>query len=50
VSTPKLTFALVEKNGVVVMAAPVSRWAIGKPIGGVIEWWRRRGADDVRRV
>lgn len=50
VSSPRCTFSLVEKNGVVVEAAPISRWALGEPIEKVLAWWRRKGADDIRKL
>ena len=30
ISTPRATFMVVEKNGIIIDAAPISRWAIGK--------------------
>lgn len=50
ISGRRWTFAVIEKDGVVTYAAPISVWAIGQSVPRVIEWWKRKGADDVRRI
>jgi len=47
ISGPRWTFAVVEIDGKVVEAAPISKWAVGKSIDDVIKWWKRKGADRV---
>lgn len=44
VSLPYATFAVVVRDGVVVDAAPIARWAIGKPEEKVATFYRRKGA------
>jgi hypothetical protein len=44
VSLPWATFGLAVRDGVVVDAAPIARWTIGKPELDVAAYWRRRGA------
>lgn len=53
VSLPWATFGLAadfDERGVgrVVDAAPIARWAIGKPAPYVLAYYRRRGAEVVR--
>ena len=47
ISTPRATFMVVEKNGIIIDAAPISRWAIGKSTETCIDWWKKKGADQV---
>jgi hypothetical protein len=35
---------VVDGGGVVVRAAPMTRWAIGKPGKAAVAWWRKHGA------
>lgn len=44
VSMPHATFAVAVAHGVVVEAAPIARWAVGKPEHVVAAHFRRRGA------
>lgn len=38
------TFGLVFEDGRVTEAAPVARWALGKPKSKVLDYYRRKGA------
>lgn len=40
VSLPYATFAVQERDGVIVDAAPIARWAIGKTSKFVADYWR----------
>lgn len=44
VSLPYATFGLAVAGGRVVDAAPIARWAIGKPERQVAAYYRRKGA------
>lgn len=44
VSMPHATFALAVERGVVVQAAPIARWAVGKREHEVAAYLRKRGA------
>lgn len=44
VSLPHATFAIGTHDGLVVSAAPIARWAIGKDEREVANYFRRRGA------
>jgi hypothetical protein len=44
VSLPWATFALVTEDGTITGAAPIARWAIGKPEQDVAAHYRKRGA------
>lgn len=44
VSLPHATFALVERGGVIVRAAPIARWCVGGQAADALAYWRRRGA------
>lgn len=44
VSLPCATFAVIVRNGVVVDAAPIARWAVGKDERFVANFYRRKGA------
>lgn len=48
VSLPWATFGIAAHDGRVVDAAPIARWAIGKPADQVAAYYRRRGARLVR--
>lgn len=50
ISSPRCTFSIVEENGMVTEVAPISKWALGKPIDTVLNWWRSKGADDIREL
>lgn len=50
VSGPRWTFGLIVEDNIVVEAAPISRWAVGKRIARVCQWWRDKGADRIERV
>lgn len=41
----KPNFGIVESGGTVVEAAPIARWAEGKPIESVLDWYRKKGAE-----
>lgn len=43
-SLPHATFALVVRDGLVVEAAPITRWCIGRRERDVADYYRRRGA------
>jgi hypothetical protein len=45
VSLSYATFGLGIKDGRVVEAAPIARWAIGKPERQVADFYRRKGAE-----
>jgi hypothetical protein len=45
ISYQALCFALYVRDGVVIDAAPVARWAIGKPWASVESYWLKRGAE-----
>lgn len=47
VSLPHATFGLVERDGVIVRAAPIARWCVGRPAADALAYWRRRGATTV---
>jgi hypothetical protein len=38
------TFGLVFEDGRVTEAAPVARWALGKPKSKVLDYYRQKGA------
>lgn len=44
VSLPYATFGLKIGNGKIVEAAPIARWAVGKPAHDVVGYYRRKGA------
>ncbi len=44
VTLPWACFGIISKEGIVVSAAPVAKWAIGKPVGKVIAYYLNRGA------
>jgi len=44
VSLPYATFALCVRDGRVVDAAPIAKWAIGKDEREVAAYYRKRGA------
>ncbi|MDH2424768.1 hypothetical protein [Sphaerisporangium sp. TRM90804] len=44
VSLPWATFAVVVADGLVVDAAPIARWSIGRRERDVADHYRRRGA------
>lgn len=48
VSLSYATFGIAVADGVVVDAAPIARWAIGKDERRVAEFYRRKGAEFVR--
>jgi hypothetical protein len=48
VSLPYATFAVVTCDGRVVDAAPIARWAVGRPERQVADHFRREGARFVR--
>ena len=50
ISGPRWTFGIAARRGIVVEAAPISKWALGKPVERVLAWWRSKGADDVREL
>ena len=45
VSLPHATFAYGTRDGRVFEAAPIAKWAIGKPAGQVTEFYGRKGAE-----
>ncbi|MEV0231603.1 hypothetical protein [Nonomuraea sp. NPDC050786] len=47
VSLSYATFAIVVRDGRIVDAAPIARWAIGKPEQRVAEYYQRKGAEFV---
>ena len=44
VSLPYATYGIAVKGGVVVDAAPIARWMVGKSETYVADWLRRKGA------
>lgn len=48
VSLSYATFGVAVRDGVVVDAAPIARWAVGKPEEQVAAYYRRKGATFVR--
>ena len=44
VSLPHATYGLLVAGGVVVDAAPIARWMVGRDERMVAEWLRKRGA------
>lgn len=42
-SLPYATFAIVEKEDVIVDAAPIARWMVGRPGSEVRAWIARKG-------
>ena len=48
VSLPWATFGIAVNDGVVVDAAPIARWTVGKPERVVADYYRRKGAVFVR--
>ena len=44
VTLPYATFALILRAGVVVRAAPIAGWAVGKDEARVLGYYRRKGA------
>jgi hypothetical protein len=44
ISLPYATFLIATRGGVVVDAAPIARWALGKPEQKVADFYRRKGA------
>jgi hypothetical protein len=49
ISLPFATFGLLSTNGTITRTAPIARWAQGKPLAAVLDYYRRRGAA-VQRV
>lgn len=43
ISLPYATFGVAIKDGIVVRAAPIAAWSIGKP-AAVLGFYRRKGA------
>jgi hypothetical protein len=41
---PHATFALAAEDGVIVEAAPIARWTLGKQESAVAAYYRSRGA------
>lgn len=39
---PYATFGIAVRDGLVVRAAPIAAWSLGKP--NIIEYYRRKGA------
>lgn len=48
VSLPYATFGIETREGEVVNAAPIARWAMGRPERDVAEFYRRKGAQFAR--
>ncbi len=46
ISLPYATFGVAIRSGVVVDAAPIARWALGKP-ARALSFYRRKGAEIV---
>ena len=44
ITTHYASFGLVVRDGVVVEAAPIARWTVGRNARAVVGWWLRRGA------
>jgi len=44
VCLPYATFGIVTKGDVVVRAAPIAKWARGRDIVVVLDYFRRKGA------
>jgi hypothetical protein len=51
VDTGYACFCLVVRDGVVVEAAPIAKWVMGKSVEYVVSYFRRKGASvvEVRR-
>ena len=47
-STNYFCCGVAESNGVVVRAAPILRWALGKPIEVIRVWLEKKGGTLVR--
>ena len=45
VSLPFATFGVCVRDGTVIDAAPIARWAVGKPWSQVGNYYLRKGAD-----
>lgn len=45
ISLPHAVFAVETHDGQVIRAAPIARWAIGKPLATVLAYYRKRGAN-----
>lgn len=43
VTSRRWTFGLRSRNGIVVEAAPISKWGVGQKVDTVLDWWRRKG-------
>lgn len=43
-SLPWATFVIVSEQGVVIEAAPIARWCIGKRMTDVVSYFANRGA------
>ena len=43
VETDFATFGFIVKKGVVVEAAPIAKWSIGRSGKSVVKYWRKRG-------
>lgn len=37
-------FALIVRNGIVIQAAPIAKWTIGKPMSAAARWYKSKGA------
>lgn len=46
--TPWAVFAVVAENGIVVEAAPIARWSVGKPLRTLEHYLRRRNGSATR--
>lgn len=45
VVTPYYVAAVIERDGIVVQAAPILKWAKGQPLAKVIAWCEKKGHD-----
>lgn len=44
ISMPYATFAVAFADGVIVAAAPIAQWAVGKDVSTVKDYYQRKGA------
>ncbi len=44
IDTGYACFGLVVKDGTIVEAAPIAKWTIGKNVGGVLDYYRKKKA------
>lgn len=45
INLPYAYFAIVVENDIVVKAAPIAKWALGKKIENVLDYYENKGAE-----